>query len=80
MKKAILIIMLLLAMAVFCSCNYVLFDTTYEYDRAQIMLPDGSVVSGKVQKWSDYEGDQLQICIDGVTYLAHAENVVMIAE
>ena len=53
-----------------CSCgNYRVFDT--------IKLPDGTIVQGKVDNWTDYEGDQLQITIDGTTYLVHAANAIM---
>ena len=58
-----------------CSCgNYRVFDTTFTYSWAQIKLPDGTIVQGKVDNWTDYEGDQLQITIDGTTYLVHAAN------
>lgn len=30
-----------------------------------------------VESWRDYEGDQLQVVIDGVTYLVHSSNVVL---
>lgn len=40
-------------------------------------LPDGTIVQGKVDNWTDYEGDQLQITIDGTTYLVHAANTIM---
>ena len=47
--------------------------------RAMIRLPDGSVVDGAVESWRDFEdGDQLQIKIDGVTYLVHSTNVALI--
>ena len=39
-------------------------------------LPPGSQ-PGKVESWCDYEGDQLQVVIDGVTYLVHSSNIVM---
>ena len=43
-------------------------------------LPDGSYVEGPVQSWRDYDdGDQLQVTIDGVTYLTHASNVVLMS-
>lgn len=43
-----------------CSCgNYRVFDTTFTYSWAQIKLPDGTIVQGKVDNWTDYEGDQL---------------------
>lgn len=41
-----------------CSCgNYRVFDTTFTYSWAQIKLPDGTIVQGKVDNWTDYEGD-----------------------
>ena len=70
--------MMLISCLVFCSCgNYQVFDTAYTYSWAQIRLPDGTIVEGKVNNWTDYEGDQLQIKIDGTTYLVHAANAVM---
>ena len=57
-----------------CSCgNYRVFDTTFTYSWAQIKLPDGTIVQGKVDNWTDYEGDQLQITIDGTTYVVCKE-------
>ena len=62
------------------TCNRTILDTTYYFDRAIIHLPDGETVSGKVDRWCDYEGDQLQIVIDGKVYLVHSMNAVLIAE
>lgn len=54
-------------------------DTTWLYDEVMIAMPDGSVVSGKVETWCDYENsDQLQVKVNGDTYLTHASNVVLI--
>ena len=40
----------------------------------------GQVVEGKVSSWTDYEdGDQLQVKINGKTYLVHSSNVVLIS-
>lgn len=50
---------------------------TYSYSWAQIKMPDGSIVEGKVSSWNDYEGEQLQVCIDGKTYLVNSVNIVM---
>ena len=56
-------------------------DTVYKYDRAIIYLPDGTVVDGKVQSWTDFEdGDQIQVKIDGVTYLVHSSDIALIAD
>lgn len=56
------------------------FDTVYRYDQAIIQMPDGSVVKGKVDRWTDYEGDGVQVKIGNKIYLTHYENVVLIAE
>lgn len=53
------------------------FDFTYTFNYAQIKLPDGRIVEGKVDSWTDYEGEQLQITMDGNTYLVSSVNVVM---
>jgi len=61
--------------------NYQWFDTTYSFDSAIVRLPNGNIVEGEVESWRDYENsDQIQIKIDGVTYLVHSNNVVLIAE
>lgn len=82
MKKIISIILVVAMMAItLCGCNKQLFDTTWEFDRAIIMLPNGEVVEGDIQSWTDYEdGDQIQVKIDGKSYLVHSSNIVMIAE
>lgn len=87
MKKTITFIITLLAAAgitavaivALCGFNYDLFDTTYSFDEAIIALPNGEVVSGEVDSWTDFEdGDQIQVKINGITYLTHATNVVLI--
>lgn len=73
--------MMLLAVLTGCG-NYELFDTTYTFDRATIELQDGTVVTGKVVSWLDYENsDQIQITMeDGNTYLVHSSKCTLIAE
>ena len=84
MKKYIAVALgaLILALAlIFAGCNKQLVDLTYSYEYAIIALPNGEVVEGKVTSWTDFEdGDQLQIKIDGKTYLVHSSNVVLISE
>ena len=42
---------------------------------------EGSVISGKIESWKDYDdGDQIQVKIDGTTYLVHSVNIVLIKE
>ena len=82
MKKLfVLILALVMCMCLFAGCNMDVLDITFKFDRAIIHLPDGTVVSGEVESWTDYEdGDQLQIKINGVTYLVHSSDAVLIAE
>ena len=83
MKKAIVIgitLVLALAILVLAGCNKQMVDLTYSYEYAIIGLPNGETVEGKVSSWTDYEdGDQLQVKIDGKTYLVHSSNVVLIS-
>ena len=84
MKKYIAIAMaavLLVGILILAGCNKQLVDLTYSYEYAIIALPNGEIVEGKVTSWTDFEdGDQLQIKIDGKTYLVHSSNVVLISD
>lgn len=63
------------------SCNKQIVDTTYTFNKAIIRLQDNSIVSGEIDSWKDYDGDQLQIRMkDGTTYLVHANNATLIHE
>ena len=82
MTKRIVLVLLLVAICLgLCACgNKDMWDTVYTYDRAIISLADVSVVTGRVQNWRDYEdGDQIQVKVDGKTYLVHSMNVTLIA-
>ena len=58
-----------------------MIDTTYKFDRAIIELRNGTIVEGKVQSWTDFEdSDQIQVKIDGVTYLVHSSNIDLITD
>ena len=85
MKKMIAIILvaaLAVSLAVFTiGCNKQMVDLTYSYEYAIIGLPNGEVVEGKVSSWTDFEdGDQIQVKIDGKTYLVHSSNIVLISD
>lgn len=81
MKKFIVVLLVLILVVAFTGCNKQLFDTTYNFDRAILTLPNGEVVEGRVDSWKDYEdGDQIQVKINGTTYLVHSSDIVLIAE
>ena len=83
MKKRIFTIVLAALLCVSASAcgNRQWYDTTYRFDYAIIKLPDGTCVEGEVQSWTDYDdGDQIQVKIDGKTYLVHSSNICLISE
>lgn len=57
--------------------NSTMFDTVYTYEYAMIELADGTIVEGELDQWCDYGGEQLQLTIDGQTYLVHANNCTL---
>lgn len=84
MKKIIallLAVILVMGIALLAGCNKQMVDLTYSYEYAIIGLPNGETVEGKVSSWTDFEdGDQIQVKIDGKTYLVHSSNVVLISD
>ena len=81
MKKIILIVTLIFTLLLSAGCNKQFFDTVYSFEKAIILLPNGEVVSGKVENWNDYENsDQIQVKINGKTYLVHSSNIALISE
>lgn len=84
MKKTIAVILaavLVISLAVLAGCNKQMVDLTYSYERAVLVLPNGEVIEGKVSSWTDFEdGDQIQVKIDGKTYLVHSSNIVLISD
>lgn len=79
MKKLIILVLAVAMIFTFVGCNKQILDTTYTFDRAIISLPNGTIVEGKIDSWTDYEdGDQIQVKINGVTYLVHSGDIVLI--
>lgn len=80
-KRVITMVAALVLCLALTGCNKQVVDTTFSFDRAIISLPNGEVITGKVQSWKDYEdGDQIQVKINGVTYLVHSSNAALISD
>ena len=63
---------------VFTGCNKQLIDTSYKFNYAYVNIGN-KVIEGKVESWTDFEnGDQIQVKIDGITYLSSANNIVLV--
>ena len=81
MKKTIVLVLALLLVMTLSACNKQMVDLTYSYERAVLSLPNGEVIEGKVSSWTDFEdGDQIQVRIDGKTYLVHSSNIALISD
>ena len=82
MKRiAAIAVLLLMLLLVLTGCNKQIIDLNYKFDRAIISLPNGDIIEGNVQSWKDYDdGDQIQVKIDGKTYLVHSANIVLIVD
>ena len=79
MKKiASIILIITMAVLMLTGCNKQIVDITYSYNYAIIQLPNGDIVEGKIQSWNDYDGEQLQVKIDGVIYLVSSYKCVLI--
>ena len=85
MKRIIgLILAIVLTLSVvltLASCNKQIFDTTYAFDYALVQFPDGTCEKIEIQKWDDYDGEQIQITSkDGTTYLVNSVNCILVRE
>ena len=81
MKKLTALVSALVLVLMLTGCNKQMVDLTYSYERAILSLPNGQVIDGKVSSWTDFEdGDQIQVRIDGKTYLVHSSNIVLISD
>ena len=85
MKRIIgLILAIVLTLSVvltLASCNKQIFDTTYAFDYALVQFPDGTCEKIEIQKWDDYDGEQIRITSkDGTTYLVNSVNCILVSE
>ena len=76
MKK---LIILLVSIILLCGCNKQIIDLSYSYDKV-ICNYNGTNFELKIEKWNDYEGEQLQVKSNGKTYLLSANNCYLIGE
>ena len=90
MKKIILKLTAILAVITilvvsFTGCNdsgYDWIDTNYHFDKAIVKMPDGSVETWEIQKWTEVEDcEQLTITTkDGKRYLVSSVNCILVEE
>ncbi len=80
-RKIITLTMMIMLITILVGCNKQIIDTKFSFKYAIISLGNGKVIEGEVSSWLDYENsDQLQLTIDGVTYLVHSSNVTLMSK
>lgn len=86
MKKMLVLILVLALCAIALSAckvgnRQIGFDTTQTFRYAIIQLGNGELIEGAVESWRDFEdGDEVQLTINGITYLTHYSNVILTTE
>ena len=79
-KIILLIAIIFVGLFVLTGCNKEMIDTNYTYNKAIIRIGD-EIIKIDVDKWRDYEGEQLQITAkDGTIYLTSSFNTTLINE
>lgn len=76
MKK---ILLLILPVLLITGCNRQVFDFKYTYNKAYCNY-NGDKFELNIDKWSDYDGEQIQIMSNGKTYLISANNCYLVEE
>lgn len=83
MKKIVVLFIVILTIGlILCGCQIgnrrIGIDMTQTFKWAIIQLGNGELIEGPVSSWRDFEeGDEVQITINGVTYLTHYSNVIL---
>lgn len=76
MKKILLLIVPVLLIT---GCNRQVFDFKYPYNKAYCNY-NGDKFELNIDKWSDYDGEKIQIMSNGKTYLISANNCYLVEE
>lgn len=81
LKIVLLGIIILGGLVLLTGCNKQIIDTKYTFDRAIVVLNDGTRMEIEIAKWNDYDGEQIQIIgKDGKVYLVSSYNTILIKD
>ena len=82
LKISVLVIMIIVMMFILTGCNQTIIDTNYTFDRAIVVLNDGTKMEIQIKEWTDYsDGEQIQIKgKDGKIYLVSSFNTILIKD
>lgn len=76
MKKLFIIIVALLMLN---GCNYQAFDLEYHFDKV-VCYYGSEKMELSIDKWTDYEGEQIQVKSNGKVYLLSANRCYLVEE
>lgn len=75
-KKILLLILAIISITTLTSCNKQIFDLNYKFDKVHLHQ-EGKCY--EIDKWNDYEGEQLQVILkDGTVLLVSNVNADLI--
>lgn len=78
-RKVLAVVLPVMLLLSGCCFNKQVIGTTYSFESAIVRLPDGTIVVGDLDSWTDFQdGDCVQVTIDGKTYLVHSSNAALI--
>lgn len=81
LKISVLVIILIVSVFALSGCNHTIIDRNYTFDRAIVILNDGTRIEIEIKEWSDYDGEQIQIKgKDGKIYLVSSFNTILIKD
>lgn len=79
MKKLIYLGSFVILVLCLTGCNKQIVDFKYTYDKA-VCNYDGDKFTLEIDKWNDYDGEQLQVISNGNTYLISANKCYLIKD
>lgn len=79
MKRVLSVIIIVFVVFMTTGCNQQMIDLDYTYNKAYCNY-NGDKFELKIDKWNDYEGEQLQIKSNNKTYLLSANNCYLVKE
>lgn len=75
--KVKIVILSIITLFIFTGCNQDIFDTNHTFDRI-ICNYNGDKFELKVDKWTDYDGERIQVTSNGKIYLLSANKCYMV--
>lgn len=77
-KKVVIVVLLILVSSVcLTACNKTILDTKYKFEKAHVRIDD-VWFDVNVSKWSDYDGEQIQLILtDGSVLVINSRDCIL---